>query len=479
MAAAAQAGRLLESRAERLAALSLGVYFTAFVVYMVVAQRGLVADAPYYIVNIATKRGFVFEEPGRRAAEILYQWPVVLAVRLSVTDLPLLGRLYAVGCIYLVFASVIVCWALLPAARKPLILFPVLTIFVAWLTSCYASMVETHALVLWFWPVMFALLFHGVERRRDVILVFGLSLPMMALYPTVVLLAPALAGVATWRWRRRPADRHGWAWIALAIWFVLVTAVSAYLIVHPRDISNRNGFLDQINSLAFLVVRGEGVNWPLALALVAMPLLLLCAWRPQTVQRGIALWLPPYLLFAIFTALAPVVDLSSFAPNLQHAARAWEAPAVVLLLLPLFAHLSGHLRLDGPGRRLALLVLAILAVGQITWQVATTAQWSGRLSLFRAVLAGGSGLIPIEKTPLVARQIGLQAVAPLGWAWTDPLLSIVLAPGGKVAAIISAPKPVVWQPFDPSRADALPQVPGVDYTRYREALARGKAAAAP
>jgi len=111
MAAAPGAGRLFESRGERLVAASLALYLIAFIVYMVVAQRGLVADAPWYVVRIVLKQGFNFEEPGRRAAELLYQWPVVLAARLGVTDLPTLGRLYAVGCTWLVFATVIVSYA--------------------------------------------------------------------------------------------------------------------------------------------------------------------------------------------------------------------------------------------------------------------------------------------------------------------------------------------------------------------------------
>src|SRR5215468_8169202 len=106
MAAGPGAGRLFESRGERLAAIGLVLYLIVFVVYMVVAERGLVADAPGYVVRILLDHGFNFQEPGRRAAELLYQWPVVLAVRLGVTDLPTLGRLYALGCTYLVFASV-------------------------------------------------------------------------------------------------------------------------------------------------------------------------------------------------------------------------------------------------------------------------------------------------------------------------------------------------------------------------------------
>jgi hypothetical protein len=195
--------------------------------------------------------------------------------------------------------------------------------------------------------------------------------------------------------------------------------------------------------------------------------------------RWLTLWLPPFLLFAVFTALSPVVALSSFAPNLQHAARAWEAVAVALLLPPLFLHLSGRFSLGGTGRRLAVMVIAILAVGQITWQVAATAQWSGRLALLQAALASRVGLIPIEETPLVERHVGLQALAPLGWAWTDPLLSIVLAPHGDVAAIVTVLQPTGWQPFDPALPADLPKVPGIDYTRYLAALAKARPAATP
>src|SRR2546430_15259872 len=124
MAAAPEAGRLFESRGERLVAVCLIAYLIAFIVYLVVAQRGLVADAPYYVVNIATRRGFAFEEPGRRAAEILYQWPAVLAVRLRVSELPTLGRPYSVGCTFLVFARAIASSALPAAARHPLVLVP-------------------------------------------------------------------------------------------------------------------------------------------------------------------------------------------------------------------------------------------------------------------------------------------------------------------------------------------------------------------
>ena len=62
----------------------------------------------------------------------------------------------------------------------------------------------------------------------------------------------------------------------------------------------------------------------------------------------------------------------------------------------------------GPnGGRLGLLG-PVARPGACSRQVATTAQWSGRLSLLQAVLASRVGLIPIEETPLVEGHIGLQ-----------------------------------------------------------------------
>jgi hypothetical protein len=77
------------------------------------------------------------------------------------------------------------------------------------------------------------------------------------------------------------------------------------------------------------------------------------------------------------------------------------------------------------------------------------------------------------------RHIGLQALAPLAWAWTDPLLSSVLGPDGDVAAIVTVLQPSGWQPFDPARPADLPQVPGIDYTRDLAALTTARPAPTP
>ena len=154
-------------------------------------------------------------------------------------------------------------------------------------------------------------------------------------------------------------------------------------------------------------------------------------------------------------------------------------PAGFGLMLLVAAARGGRLTSDW--LRLARPLLAITAVAQLTWQVCATAQWAGYLDVFRATLAGGHGLIAVETTPLAAERIGLQVVSRQSFGWTTAWLSLDLAPGGRVSAIVDNPghatpgtsAPARPSPsFDPTRADGLPPVAGLDYADYLTALAR-------
>jgi hypothetical protein len=58
----------------------------------------------------------------------------------------------------------------------------------------------------------------------------------------------------------------------------------------------------------------------------------------------------------------------------------------------------------------------------------------------------------------------------LTWGWTNPWLSVVLAPQGRVRAIIANPGARSAGTFDPTRAAGLPPIAGVDYSDYVAAL---------
>lgn len=115
----------------------------------------------------------------------------------------------------------------------------------------------------------------------------------------------------------------------------------------------------------------------------------------------------------------------------------------------------------------ALIVVGVLAFSQITWQILATVQWRGYIKVFQAELAQNKGFIPYEYSPLAQQPAGNQVIRNLGWGWTNPSMSIALAPGGQVLAIFGAP-PSRYQPFDPQHARELPELAqyGIDYSKY-------------
>jgi len=66
--------------------------------------------------------------------------------------------------------------------------------------------------------------------------------------------------------------------------------------------------------------------------------------------------------------------------------------------------------------------------------------------------------------------IGNQVLLRLSWGWTNPWLSVALAPQGRVSAIIATPGGRSAGTLDPTRATGLPPIAGVDYTTYVAAL---------
>jgi hypothetical protein len=165
----------------------------------------------------------------------------------------------------------------------------------------------------------------------------------------------------------------------------------------------------------------------------------------------------------------PIFKPDSLRPVQQFQARAWITllPVGLALLMLLMRH-----RVPKPAAfRMALGFLLALGLTQMTWQTVATAQWYGYTRVFREQLDRHTGFIPYESSELARERIGIQALRNLTWNYTNPLMSIALAPAGQVASIVGVPNGM-WQPFDPTDPGALPKLGryGVDYSRYLQSL---------
>ncbi len=444
----------------------LGGLFLVTTCVAVAASRGLVADGAFYFIAVLQHPWPTTFEHGRLAAHALTQWPLVLAVQLGLTDLTALRLIHSFGLFYLGPLHLLLCWWFVPTSETNELFWPLLALFAGSINASFVAMTEAHVLTWLFWPLVMFLI-HGEFRHRLQTAGFTLLLVASAsAYETMALQGLVLAGLAVGRWRRTTTSER-WIWAAVAGWFMLGAGVGAYFAVNPRSAENRGGFVAGL--LRFVGTGRDDLNYPVLLSfgvlVLVMLVLLLGPFRRivfQTLMGSLT-------VMGMLVAMWPIFKPDSLRPVQQFQARAWITllPVGLALLMLLMRH-----RVPKPAAfRMALGFLVALGLTQMTWQTVATAQWYGYTRVFREQLDRHTGFIPYESSELARERIGIQALRNLTWNYTNPLMSIALAPSGQVASIVGVPKGM-WQLFDPTDPEALPKLGryGVDYSRYLQSL---------
>ena len=123
--------------AVRGAAVVLGAYFIGFLIFAILAQRGLVGDGAGYFLRLLVRRTVVSPEVSRWAANLLTEWPVLLALSAGITDTTTLSCLYSLGLFYPSAATLALSWLLLAPGHKGLFALPLLSLVFGWMGSSY------------------------------------------------------------------------------------------------------------------------------------------------------------------------------------------------------------------------------------------------------------------------------------------------------------------------------------------------------
>ena len=452
------------------AAIVLGAYFIGFLVFAILTQRGLVGDGAGYFLRLLIRRTVVSPEISRWAANLLTEWPVLLALSAGITDTTTWSVLYSVGLFCPSVATLALNWLLLAPGRKGLFALPLLSLAFGWMGSSYGIISQGQLAALWFWPTAFALAFARLDTVRGAALVLLLALPTILMHEAQCLYGPILAALAWWRARGEPRPGIRWLWVLVGLWLFAGAVLALYFTLVPLNPGDRAGFIAGLTRLYFVYQPPWSWNPPVVVALVSGALMAWCCWAEGWARRFRLVWLPAYGAFLLAAALAPLVFPDRFAPQLQLDARSWAVAVPLLLLAALVAWWAGLLPIRPTIRPLLALVVALATTAQITWQVAATLRWDAFIAGVRHELATHRGYLAYEAAFAPGTPVGPAAGALLATGWTFPQLSIALAPGGRVATIIGNPTPIGWQSFDPTRPAALPPATGIDYSEYVRAL---------
>jgi hypothetical protein len=444
-------------------------YFVFATTLAIVSWRGLVADGVGFFLHLLVHPSPTTWWRSRIFADTLQQCPLVLALRVGVTNIDVLLYVHSFGIYYLGPLQLLFCYWIVPREKRTDLVWPLLSLFAGSMNAWFVAVTESHVMTFIFWPLVLFMLHGRVDQRIGLIVFLGLACASLLAYETMALQGLVLAGFAFWR-SRRPSDsgeRNLWRVIAGS--FLLGAGVAIYSILNPHDTISRDGLVRDI--FRFAGTQVSDLNYPAILSFAALVLIALVFFGRALGAKTFRGLIVFFAVAAVFVAFAPVLMPDSLRPIQQFQARAWIGFLPAALAIAMTGVRTRNARLSPVVFERALIVISVLAFSQTTWQILATAQWRGYIQVVRSELSKHKGFIPYDRSPLSRQPDGIQVIRNLGWGWTYPSMSIALAPGGQVSTIFGA-RPGPWQPFDPQNPQELPKLSkyGIDYSAYLRAI---------
>lgn len=436
----------------------------------VASDLHLWGDGAWFLVRIASSRTYYFWITDWRTeffrsrvfTNLAVQTPLVLATHLRIHSLHALSLIFGITLYSHALISLYLCYRYAP--RRRYMLFPLLS-FVAGTMSAESYIVtDSHFLVSLYWPVLFILLFRDELKNGTLLLLFGLSFPMLLSYESMMFFGVILAGVCFWR--RHQLPRNTAILTVLAAWYLLGVALAVAAFLRPFDPSNKSGFLRGLYIVIFLT---NDLAAKVALIVLFCCVVLLIAGtrfpRLQTAAATVGLASIFYLCWQVLTGHAPT------SLNEQISARVFNLLVPLIVTALLFWVLRYPFQ---PGRRalgLTAVLVGALGMGQAYWTLACVGQWQGMLATLRTELFLHDGPIAFSGSVLSRPQLGPLHLRDLHATWPLLPLSIYESERGQVKSVVVPPQGA-FMPFDPLSPDTFPDLSRyrVSYALYRDAL---------
>ena len=439
--------------------------FLLSLAYAVVTARSLYDDGTYYLLRTLHANGFTEMLFSRGHAAYLYQLPVVLMLKLGVTDLEELKLAFGVGCFCSWPVAMWLCHRLAPENFW----LVVLAAGAAYLNAAFVAVGEHVVAHAFFWPVVFVLLFVRPFTKFAATVLLVSSVILLRSYESMMFLGPVLAWLAFRRAGSEPGTGGRVICLVSAIILLLSVPIAVDGTLHPCTSSNANSFKTGIFSV--LAAPGWTISWTIVW------LVLMAGGVSSQVRRwvasraGILLLGGVVLLWGAWPLLAP----AQLNPFKQHEAR------FLNLLAPLALLVVAECLVRFPDWFLArknylVNMSAVLLVAQSLWHLAATEQWRGYMNVLRDLMSAQKGIVRLMDTPY-GRQpaVGWQATRFL-WVMDLRDLCVEISPRRVQSLILADPlidgEVVNRQMLDCYEPKNLPELNryGVDYSEYLKAF---------
>jgi hypothetical protein len=441
--------------------------FTFSIIFEILTVRSLYADGSFNLISDLTHGTFAGFTGVRAIADDIFEFPMLLAMRLGVTNMFWLKMLFGLGRLLPWPVALVLCHRLAPQHFW----LAALACGAGYLNAAFVAVGEHIVAHAFFWPAVFALLFvRPLTPFAAVTLLLSATI-LLESYESLLFLGPLLAAVALWR--GFSPDGKSWArlvYFAAAILFVAAAVIALAAISKPSNGREMGGF--RVDALTTLQNPGWTMEWTaLWLCLMVGVCVSERFGRLATRPAAVVILVCAVVIWGAWPLLKP----DGLNPAQQFHARFLDL-AVPVALLPVALALVVLPKWFELHRRHLVAFSAALLLAQSLWQISATWQWHGFVRILRGVLVSRTGYISLSTTPL-AGPIAGQSLHFVGgvFDWDNPCLCIAVSPGGRVRAMLhSAPDGYVarWQPFDPLDPKTFPNLQryGVDYSDYIAAI---------
>jgi len=449
----------------------MGIAYFSFAVSVLLAIlscRCLYADGAHEFIKVLQAQNFVSLMWSRHFAFYLFEFPLVLAIKAGVTNLSLLRLAFGIGCFLPWPLALMSCRWLAPQH----LWIVALACAAGYLNTAFMAVGEHIIAHAFFWPPLFAILFARPLRPSAAALLLASATVLLFSYESQLLLCALLAALCLWRMgeearagtlQSMPLWQTG-VWLLATSLFITGSAIGFYAVLNPELPVNFEGFRANATGLIF------HLGWTATWTIVFVCLMLAAVWRPRvwtmlTERLAIAIEVVALVLWGTWPLLMP--DQLDTARQYDNRALDVLAPIV---LLPLALRLKYRPAWAAQTRKQLVRMTALLLAVQSVWHLCATWQWHQDVRRLQTVLNNGSGPIPLHSTILGGDSMESRR-GDFDWAW--PCLSIALNPGGHIKAMVCA-EPYMdvkihpWQPFQPERAETLPDLRhfGIDFSNY-------------
>jgi len=411
---------------------------------MALNSLSLAGDGSFYLLRVLGTE-HVFGPDARVLGNAVRQAPVLLAVRLGLTDTHLLAVLLGVGQLVVPAAVWSVALALSRAQSLAFSAVAITAGICAGTTWFFSVSENVLSIPL---TVLVAVLLWQPQRWRwgHVALASAVSTVLVASYETAALTGSVLAVWATWRAAssRSRLERFGGAIVAL---LSSVSAIhgAAWMVAARGEANAQSLLLDMLT-----------VNpWGLYVALASGFVLIYALTRRADGRLRWISYAAGALGAAVTTVRLVMTSHNVFEASFDaYAARGGAVLAAFVLELFLFVlwsrsrspasvPVSSEAPVGHGDRRWPLLVPVLFVAAMVFADVQALGRWSTSLDDFRAEVDTAVGVVSIDDALPPDRQ---QAV----WGWTGSSLSLIVR-GNASAGVLVNTRPT-YDPFPPSSA---------------------------